>query len=64
MIYLGTEIPYLFHSPNLTPADAYVWGMLKEVVFREQPPAIIGELHEKMVPTVRVVDQNLSSETR
>ena len=47
LISCGSEIP--FHQ-DLTAPDAYIWGMLKESVFRsDDPPGNIPELREKIV---------------
>ncbi|KAJ4439700.1 hypothetical protein ANN_07828 [Periplaneta americana] len=42
------QIFYLLHSPDLTPPDAYVWGVLKESIFRQNPPTTIVELRGKI----------------
>ncbi|KAG8296438.1 hypothetical protein J6590_056791 [Homalodisca vitripennis] len=41
------ERPQHIHSPDLTTPDAYVWGMLKENIFHEDPPSTIVQLKEK-----------------
>ena len=46
----GTEFPFPLHSPDLKAPDAYIWGMLKESVFRSDvPPGNIPELRQKIV---------------
>ena len=48
--FRGTEFPFPSHSPDLTAPDAYIWGMLKESVFRsDDPPGNVPELREKIV---------------
>ena len=49
----GTDFPYSAHLPDLTILYAYVWGTLKEPIFRENSPATIVELCEKIVTCVR-----------
>ncbi|KAG8279040.1 hypothetical protein J6590_008059 [Homalodisca vitripennis] len=34
--------------PDLTRPDAYVWGILKENIIREDPPSTIVQLKEKI----------------
>lgn len=46
------DIPYPFHFPDLTPHAC-------EAIFKEQPLANIGELHEKIVATGWEMDQPL-----
>ncbi|KAF2896938.1 hypothetical protein ILUMI_09232 [Ignelater luminosus] len=49
IISRGTDFEYPSHSSDLTPPDAYIWGMRKESVFQsEDPPANIGELRRKI----------------
>ncbi|KAG8273376.1 hypothetical protein J6590_021331 [Homalodisca vitripennis] len=47
------------HSPDLTTPDAYVWGMLKENIFREDPPSTIVQLEEKITICIRRMEQPL-----
>lgn len=35
-----TDFPYPSHSPDLTPPDAYIWGMAKNAVFKRAPQTI------------------------
>ncbi|KAG8248755.1 hypothetical protein J6590_033929 [Homalodisca vitripennis] len=41
LISLRTNFPYPAHSPDFTTPDAYIWGTLKENIFREEPPSTI-----------------------
>lgn len=60
IISRATDFEYPSHSPDLTPPDAYIWGMLKESVFRsEDPPANIGELRQKIITNVQQMQQPL-----
>lgn len=54
-----TDIQYPSHSHDLSPDDAYVWGMLKKPFFREQLMATIDELCENIVATVTGMNQPL-----
>ncbi|XP_046667051.1 uncharacterized protein LOC124358861 [Homalodisca vitripennis] len=47
VFYCGTVFTTIAHSPDLTTPDAYVWGMLKENIFRKAPPSTIVQLKEK-----------------
>lgn len=50
VISRGAEFPYPSHSPDLTPPDAYVWGMLKEQIFNcPDPPKTVPALRQKIV---------------
>lgn len=59
LISLRTNFPYPAHSPDLTTPDAYVWGMLKENIFREDPPSTIVQLKEKITMCIRRMEQPL-----
>ncbi|KAF2891409.1 hypothetical protein ILUMI_14764 [Ignelater luminosus] len=60
IISRGTNFEYPSHSPDLTPPDAYVWGMLKESVFwSEDPPANVGELRRKIITYFQKLQQPL-----
>ena len=49
LISRGTEFPFPSHSPDLTAPDVYIWGMLKESVFRsDDPPGNVLQLREKI----------------
>ena len=49
LISHGTEFLFPSHSPDLMAPDAYIWGMLKESVFRsDDPPGNVPELWEKI----------------
>ena len=49
LISHGTEFTFPLHSPDLTAPDAYIWGMLKESIFRSNdPPGNVPELREKI----------------
>ena len=49
LISRGTEFPFPSHFPDVTAQDAYIWGMLKESVFRsDDPPGNVPELREKI----------------
>lgn len=36
----------VMHFPDLSPPDAYVWGMMKEIVVQNNPPTTIVELRD------------------
>ncbi|KAF2884924.1 hypothetical protein ILUMI_21243 [Ignelater luminosus] len=60
IISRGTDFEYSSHSPDLTPPDAYVWGMLKESVFwSEDPPANVGKLRRKIITSFQKLQQPL-----
>ena len=49
LISRGTKFPFPSHTPDLTVPDAYIWGMLKESVFRsDDAPGNVPELREKI----------------
>ena len=49
LISRGPEFPFPSHSPDLTTPNAYIWGMLKESVFRsDDPPGNVPKLQEKI----------------
>ena len=46
--FLWDKFPFPSHSPHLTAPDDYIWGMLKESIFRsDDPPGNVPELWEK-----------------
>ena len=50
------EFPFPLHSLDLMTPDAYIWGMLKESVFRsDDPPRNVPELWEKIKSFFRVL---------
>ena len=50
LISRGTKFPFPSLSPDLNAPDAYIWGMLKESVFRsDDPPGNVPELRENIV---------------
>lgn len=60
IISRGTDFPYPSHSPDLTPPDAYLWGMLKESVFNcEDPPRTVPALREQIISFCRSLQQPL-----
>jgi len=45
--WIGTfEFPP--RSPDLTPMDFYLWGTLKDVVYRKKP-TMVGDLHAEII---------------
>ena len=47
LISRGMEFSFLSQPPDLTAPDSYIWGMLKESVFRsDNPPGNVSELLE------------------
>ena len=49
LISRGMKFPFLSHSPDLTAANAYIWGMLKESIFwSDDPHGYVPELQEKI----------------
>lgn len=60
IISRGTDFEYPSHSPDLTPPDAYIWGMMKETIFRtENPPENIAELRERIQTFFQHLNQPL-----
>ena len=60
IISRGTDFPHSSHSPDLTPPDAYLWGMLKESVFNcEDPPRTVPSLREQIISFCRSLQQPL-----
>ena len=58
IISRGTELPYPSHFPDLTPPDAYVWGMLKEKNFScKDPPKTVSALRLKFVLFFRTLQK-------
>ncbi|KAG8247734.1 hypothetical protein J6590_054848 [Homalodisca vitripennis] len=55
LIFLRKNFPYPAHSLHITTPDAYVWGMLKENIFHEDPPSAIVQLKEKLTMCIRRV---------
>ncbi|KAJ4432817.1 hypothetical protein ANN_21456 [Periplaneta americana] len=50
IIYHGTTFPY---PPDITPFNAYVWGMLKKSIFRQSPLTTIVKLRGKIIELFR-----------
>ena len=47
-------------SPDLTPLDFYLWGTLKDVVYRKKP-ATLGDLRAEIpINTLRLLNQLLT----
>lgn len=62
IISRSSNFNYPSHSPDLTPPDAYVWGMLKEKVFSgTDPPRTVNHLREKIVSFFRNMQQPVFS---
>lgn len=60
IISRGTDFEYPSHSPDLTPPDAYIWGIMKDKIFHsENPPANIAELRERIQNIFRQLHQPL-----
>lgn len=57
LIWPSTDFPYPPHSPDITPPDAYIWGMLNEAVFRTDPPSGIPKLRIKIQGFFRAMQQ-------
>lgn len=56
-----TDFSFPSHSPDLTSLDAFVWGMLKLWIFRDNPPSTIQQLKEKITEAIRQMQQPLFS---
>jgi len=48
-------------SPDLTPLDFYLWGTLKDVVYRKKP-ATVGDLHTEIRATCAAIPINTLTE--
>lgn len=40
--------PYPSHSPDFTATDPYIWRMLKESAWSDEPPSSVSELRENI----------------
>lgn len=51
-IIRGSEfLPWSPRSPDLTPCDFYLWGVLKHKIYSEPQPKTLEELEEKIIAT-------------
>ncbi|GBN28514.1 hypothetical protein AVEN_259045-1 [Araneus ventricosus] len=48
--HTGTGIAWSPHSPDFTPCDFFLWGYLKDLVYRRTPQTI-GELKQRISTT-------------
>ena len=51
----GTDFPYPARSPDLTLPDFFLWGFLKDNVFRQPLPRDLPELRDKITNIINSV---------
>jgi hypothetical protein len=51
-----SEFPYPAYSPDLTPLDAFLWGLLKEQCFHDPVPRTIPELKANIEREISAVN--------
>jgi hypothetical protein len=61
IISYGTDFPYPSHFADLTPPDAYLWGMLKDSAFTcEVLPRTVPALHKQTVSFCRSLPSSMA----
>lgn len=57
LISRKSDFSYPAHSPDLTPLDAFLWGMLKQECFHEPVPHTCSELKANIERTISAVHE-------
>jgi len=57
---LVMDVRPVFCSPDLTPLDFYLWGTLKDVVYRKKP-AMLGDLRAEIRAACAAIPINTST---
>ena len=57
----GAPIDWPARSPDLTPCDYFLWGHVKDLVYRE-PPRTISELKPKIRPAIAMINEGTLQE--
>lgn len=54
----GGSISWPAYSPDLTPCDYFLWGYIKDIVYRN-PPRTISELKTKIGQAIRSINEDM-----
>ena len=61
VISVGHEVEWPPRSPDLTPFDFFLWGYLKDQVFKTTPTDL-GELRTRITHHINVLKENAASD--
>ena len=57
VISFKTDFVWAPYSPDLNPLDFFLWGHLKDIVYRECPQTV-QELKDLIVDSIQMIDQD------